>query len=223
MLKSLSRFIAVAALASATLLLPATPAAAHEHREVGDIVMTVGWSSEPTYAGYLNAVGLNLNEHGTRSEEEGPPISDADVEVEVLFGDENSGESTGPLPMEEAFGEPGFFQAPLIPSRPGTYTFRFTGTVGRQEIDEVFTSGPDTFNDAQTPADIQFPAQDPTAGELAQALDQARADNTELVGQVEDAESAAGSARTLAIVGIIAGALGVIVAAIALARRRSAA
>lgn len=223
MLKPLSRFIAVAALASATLLLPASPAAAHEHRVVGDIVMTVGWVSEPTYAGYLNAVGLNLNENGTGGEEEGPPISDAEVEVEVLFGDENSEESTGPLPMEEAFSEPGLFEAPIIPSRPGTYTFHFTGTVGRQDVDEFFTSGPDTFNDAQTPADIQFPAQDPTAGELAQALEQSRADNAELAGQVDDAESDASSARTLAIVGIIAGALGVIVAAIALARRRSAA
>jgi hypothetical protein len=222
-LKSTARFIVVAALASATLFLPAAPAGAHEHREVGDIVMTVGWADEPTFAGYLNAVGLNLNEHGTGGEEEGPPISDAEVEVEVLFGDENSDESTGPLPVEESFGEPGFFQAPLIPSRPGTYTFHFTGTVGRQEIDEFFTSGPETFNDAQTPADIQFPAQDPTTGELAQALEQSRADNTELVAQVEDAESAASSARTLAMVGIIAGALGVIVAAIALARRRSAA
>jgi hypothetical protein len=222
-MKSLSRFIAVAALLPAILLLPASPASAHERRVVGQVSMVVGWSSEPTFAGYLNAVGLNLNELGTGGDEEGPPISDADIQVEVLFGDENSEETTGPLPMEESFGEPGFFQAPLIPSRPGTYTFHFTGTANDQDIDEFFTSGPDTFNDAQTPADIQFPAQDPTAGELAQALEQSRADNTELVAQVEDAESAASSARTLAIVGIIAGALGVIVAAIALARRRSAA
>jgi hypothetical protein len=222
-LKSLGRLIAVAALVFATLFLPAAPAGAHEHRDVGEVSMTVGWTGEPTYAGYLNAVGLNLNEHGTGGEEEGPPISDADIEVEVLFGDENSGESTGPLPMEEAFSEPGLFEAPIIPSRPGTYTFHFTGTAASEDIDEFFTSGPDTFNDAQTPADIQFPAQDPTAGELAQALEQAQADNTELVAQVEDAESAASSARTLAIVGIIAGALGVIVAAIALTRRRSAA
>ena len=162
------------------LVLPAAPAAAHERREVGDIVMVVGWGNEPVYAGYQHPVEVFLSEPGPSEEEEGPPISDADLTVEVFFGSEASGTSSGPLAMEEAFGEPGHFEADMIPTRPGTYTFRFTGAVAGQEIDEVFTSGPDTFSDAGLASGIQFPAQDPTTGELAEAVDRlnARLDET---------------------------------------------
>jgi len=154
-----------------SLLLQAGPALAHESRVVGDVVMVVGWSSEPTYAGFQNAAGVHLSEVGASEEEEGPPISDADIQVEILFGDESSTTTTGPLPMEEAFSEPGLFEADIIPSRPGTYTYHVTGTVAGQEIDEFFTSSEDTFSNVNIPADIQFPEQDPTAGELAQAID----------------------------------------------------
>jgi hypothetical protein len=151
--------------------LPASSAAAHETREVGDIVMTVGWGNEPVYAGYQHPVEVFISEPAPSEEEEGKPISDVDIEVEVFFGAEASGTTSGPLPMEEAFGEAGHFEADMIPTRPGTYTFRFTGTIAGQEIDEVFTSGPETFSDANLAASVQFPEQDPTSGELAERLD----------------------------------------------------
>jgi hypothetical protein len=155
----------------ALVVLPALPAEAHESRVVGDVVMVVGWSSEPTYAGFQNAAGVHLSEVGPSEDEEGPPISDADLQVEILFGDEASSTTTGPLPMEEAFSEPGLFEADIIPTRPGTYTYHVTGTAAGQAIDEFFTSSEDTFSNVNIPADIQFPEQDPTAGELAQAVE----------------------------------------------------
>lgn len=168
------RLLAVAfsmLMSGALLVIQAGPAAAHEHRVVGDVVMVVGWASEPTYAGYQNAAGVHLSEVGPSEDEEGPPISDADLHVEILFGDETSTTSTGPLPMEEAFSEPGLFEADIIPTRPGTYTYHVTGTAAGQEIDEFFTSSDDTFSNVNVPADIQFPEQDPTSGELAEAVD----------------------------------------------------
>jgi hypothetical protein len=221
-LKRSVRTLVAGVVMAAVLLLSAAPASAHEQGQVGDVLMLVGWVNEPTYAGYQNAVGLNLNELGQGQEEEGPPISDAEVQV-VLFGEENAEEVSGPLTMDEAFSEPGLFEADIIPTRPGTYTFHFTGTVAGQEMDEFFTSSEDTFSDVNAPADISFPVRDPSTGDLAQALQQSQAENADLISQVEDAESSARSARTLAIVGIIAGALGVVVAIAALARRRSAA
>ncbi|MGH2692054.1 MAG: hypothetical protein ACRDHM_06085 [Actinomycetota bacterium] len=161
------------------LFLPATSAVAHESRVLGDVVFVAGWGNEPTFAGFAHPVEVFLSEAGASEEEEGPPISDADLEVEVFFGAEASGDSSGLLPMDEAFGEPGHFEADMIPTRPGTYTFHFTGTVAGQEIDEVFTSGPDTFSDARIPSEIQFPEQDPTNGELAESIERlsARVDN----------------------------------------------
>ncbi|MGH2710203.1 MAG: hypothetical protein ACRDH9_03240 [Actinomycetota bacterium] len=164
--------LAAAAIACAALImLPAAPASAHEHRIVGSVEVVVGWGSEPTYAGYLNAAEISVHEVGPSEEGEGPPVSDVELMVEVFFGDEDSDVSTGPLPMEEAFSEPGLFGADLIPTRPGTYTYRFTGTVAGEPFDEVFTSGPDTFSDANVPGEIQFPEQDPTNGELAESIE----------------------------------------------------
>lgn len=170
----------VISICAAILILPAGPAGAHERRVVGDVVMVAGWGNEPVYAGYQHPVEVFLSESVPSEEEEGAPISDAEVQVEVFFGAEPSGVSSGTLPMDEAFGEPGHFEADMIPTRPGTYTFRFTGTVAGQEIDEVFTSGPDTFSDASVPAEIQFPEKDPTSGELSERIDR-------LSGRVDDA------------------------------------
>ena len=175
--------LAIALMIGGAVVLQAAPASAHEQRVVGDVVMVVGWSNEPTYAGYQNAAGVSLSEVGPSEDQEGPPISDADIQVDILFGDETSTTSTGPLPMEEAFSEPGLFEADIIPTRPGTYTYHVTGTVAGQEIDEFFTSSEDTFSNVNVPADIQFPERDPTTGELAQAVEQLREGESDGGGQ----------------------------------------
>jgi hypothetical protein len=209
--KAMGRRTIAAAFLLATcgaLFLPATSALAHETRVVGDVEVVVGWGSEPTYAGYLNAAEITVREVGPSEEEEGPPISDVELQVEVFFGDETSDISTGPLPMEEAFSEPGLFGADLIPTRSGTYTYHFTGTVAGQEFDEVFTSGPDTFSDTNVPGEIQFPEQDPTAGELAERIERlsARGDD-------------AGGGDTALWIAIGSGVIAVIALVTALRRR----
>ena len=199
----------VVAAAAGLLLLPIGSASAHEHRVVGNVAMVVGWGNEPTYAGYLNAAEISLSEPGPSEEEEGPPISDAELQVDVIFGDETSTTSTGPLPMEEAFSEPGVFEADLIPTRPGTYTFHFTGTVAGQEVDEFFTSGEDTFSEVNVPADIQFPEKDPTVGELADAIQ----------GQDSGSQTDSGAALWIAIA---SGVIALIALGLAVRKRPSA-
>jgi hypothetical protein len=221
-MRTIPRTMLAGTLGLAAIVVPAAPAAAHEQRDVGDLSLVVGWSGEPTYAGFLNEVQLIISRRAAGGGEEGPPVEDADIQVEVLFGGEDAEQATQPLPLEPAFDTPGEYLAPIIPSRPGTYSFHFTGTAGGQEIDEVFTSGPDTFSDVEVPADISFPAQDPTAGDLARAVAETQSDAREMRAVVEDAESQASSARTMALVGIVVGVLGLIVAGVALVRRRSA-
>ncbi len=148
----------------------AAPAKAHERRTIGDVEAVVGWATEPAYVGFPNAVQITL------SSPAGQPISDlgaGDLQVEVSFGDQK----TAPLPIAPAFqvgsfGTPGEYHANLIPTRGGEYGFRFFGTLKGQRYDQSYTSGEETFDSPRNPADVSFPAKDPTAGELAARIQQ---------------------------------------------------
>lgn len=43
-------------------------------------------------------------------------------------------------------GTPGDYRGWLIPTRPGKYTFHFTGTIKGDPIDERITASPTTFD-----------------------------------------------------------------------------
>jgi hypothetical protein len=197
------------------VVLPAAPAFAHETRRVGDYEFVVGFKNEPTFAGDKSGVELFL------SDATGDPIvRGVELEVEVQFGDESASFPIEPDFVVGAFGEPGAYGANFFPTRPGQYTFHLTGTVGGQDIDESFTSGPDTFGDVADPKEVSFPAQDPSTGELAARIDQ---EIPRLTAASEDATDSADSAKTLTIVALVAGGLALILAVAALARGRSAA
>ncbi|MGH2683619.1 MAG: hypothetical protein ACRDIX_10340 [Actinomycetota bacterium] len=196
----------------------AQPALAHERREVGNYVFVVGFGEEPAFSNEKNSVGLTLTERQGR--EEKPVVEGADLEVEVVFGEERMTLPIEPRFVVGAFGEPGDYGAFFFPSRPGTYSFHFTGTIGGQEIDETFTSGPETFNDVEDLAAVSFPAQDPTTAQLADRLDRESSRVSQAVGQ---ASNDADLAQILAYVGIGLGAFGLATAAASLARRKRAA
>jgi YtkA-like len=210
--------VALAAAAAVALALPAAPAVAHEHRLVNGADVVVGWLQEPAFAGFLNAVQFTASRSGQ-------PVEDARLEVEVVFGDPDGEERTDPMPLEPAFGTPGEYHSTLIPTRPGRYTFHVTGTMDGP-VDEVFTSGPQTFDDIEEVSGVQFPAQDPSAGELGEAvtqlqqqLDAARAAAREDAASAEDA---AGLARILAIGAAVAALAAVVIALVRRPRSREA-
>jgi hypothetical protein len=193
----------------ALVVAPSFPATAHEHRAVGDHELTVGWLNEPAIAGFQNAVQF------IAAHQDGEPVEEAKLQVEVIFGAEDGAERTEPMPLEPAFGSPGEYRAVLIPSRPGTYTFHVFGTLeAGEEIDESFTSGEETFAEVEDPTALQFPAQDPPAGQLAERIDRVDA----RLGSVGDAATAAArSARDAANTARILGIVGLALAAAALA------
>jgi hypothetical protein len=94
------------------------------------------------------------------------------------------------------------------------------GNLRGQNVDQSFTSSKTSFNDVEDVASIQFPAKDPSTGQLATRIDRAV---PRLETGVREAEDEAGGARTLALVGVLVGAAGLLVAATALvmARRRA--
>jgi len=184
----------------------AGPAAAHERRTVGAYVMSVGWADEPPYAGVRNGVQLLLKDASGKAVTDLPE----DLKVEIIFG----AQKMGPLSLEAAFGRnfgtPGDYRADVIPTRPGNYTFHFVGSLNGQQIDQSFTSSEKTFDPVREAAAIEFPAKDPSPGEMAVLLERlgARVETTQ--SSARSATAAAGQARTLAIVGIVVGVAGMV-------------
>lgn len=216
------RALAVAVLlAAGSLPLFAPPASAHEGRVVGDFEVVVGFATEPAYAGQPNAVQLLLNEHHEAVTDLGD-----ELQVTITFGDQTS----EARPFEAAFevgefGTPGDYRADFAPSQPGSYTFDVTGRFHGQEFDEEFTSGPKTFGDVEDVNAASFPqVAAPSSEELATRIDQESARTADAVSAASAAGSAAddaaASARTLGLAGIVIGALGLVLAVVALASAR---
>ncbi|HEY7526303.1 MAG TPA: hypothetical protein VIA82_05685, partial [Candidatus Limnocylindria bacterium] len=66
----------------------------------------------------------------------------------------------------------GEYDAAIVPTAPGDYTFHVTGKIHDRPIDVTVTSGDETFNVVEGTADIQFPAKLPTLTEIVTHLDQ---------------------------------------------------
>ena len=210
----------VLGLTASLTLLSAGPALAHEVRRVGAYQLIVGFGDEPPYAGLKNSVQLILSKGGQ-------PVTNLTdtLKVEVIVGSLKM-----QLPLEATFdpdthlGTPGDYRAWFIPTVPGKYTFHFFGMVGKQTIDQSFTSSPTTFNDVVDPAQVEFPARVPSGAQIAARMDREfpRLNNAILAAQKQSTDRA-NSARTLAIIGLVAGVVGLIVGgtALAFARRLS--
>jgi hypothetical protein len=211
---------AVVASTLAALLIPllAGPAAAHEEKTVGRYHFVVGFGDEPAYAGEKNSVQLILADANDK------PVTDLTdtLKVEVTTGTaEPLALSMEPFFEVGEFGTPGDYRAFFIPTAPGTYSFHFTGSIKGQKVDQTFKSGPQSFSDIEDPAQVQYPVKQPTGGQLAARADRetARVDAA-LTAERDQAKDDAASARTLAIIGLVVGVLGLVAAGIALARGR---
>jgi hypothetical protein len=206
----LARLVVVLPLTAGLAVAGAVPASAHEPRAAGPVRFVVGWGDEPAYTGFKNSVQVTITEANG-----GTPITDVadSLKVEVTKGSDTM---TVPLVANfrvGAFGTPGDYRAWLTPTRPGAYTFRITGTIHGQTVNESFSSSSTTFNDVEDVASIQFPAKDPTTGQIATRIDR---EVPRMGSAVREAEDEARGARTLAVIGLAVGLAGLLAAAGAL-------
>jgi hypothetical protein len=193
------RLIALGALLVA-LLLP-TPALAHERRDVGKLQFVVGWINEPTFLGEPNGIDLRITDKAS-----GNPVEGAEktLKATIAYG----GGAPKELPIRARFGMKGAYTADVIPTKVGSYVFTFTGTVGDQQVNEKFESGPGRFGDVDDPATLQFPQTVAYAGDLQ--------------AQVQAADARASQATTFGYAGAALGVVGIILGGLALLTRRSA-
>jgi hypothetical protein len=180
----------------------AVPLSAHDAHVVGSYRLEIGWGDEPALAGARNAIVVELTDAAGRT-----PVTDlggGSLSAEVTFGDQRI-----VLPLGRSPEHRNQFQAFIVPTRSGTYTFHITGRVAQQAIDVRSTCSERTFDCVISPSDAQFPVRDPSAGELAERV--ARSSP-----RADQALALADRAATLAFVALAAAALALAVAAAAI-------
>jgi hypothetical protein len=215
----------VSALAIISGVLSPGSASAHEHRTVNEnYEFVVGWLNEPALAYEPNGLSLRITffpngvpeEESEEAEAEGQPVEGLEetLQAEIIAG---GGAAKKELTLEPAFRDPGHYESVIIPTVSGDYTFRVFGDLEGQQIDESFTSGPETFSVIEEVNELQFPEQLPSAAELEASINQSGTSST---GSSESSGSD-DTARALGVIGIIAGVIGLGVGGLAVASRRS--
>jgi hypothetical protein len=156
----------LASLALVAMLGLAAPlfASAHEQRDVdnGKYHFVVGWLNEPAYTGFLNSVDLTVTQAAgapatpaaNAANENGTPVMGLEdtLKVDIIYNDK-----TMNLPISPAFQKPGHYVGYVIPTQAGDYSFHIYGTINGDQVDETFTSGPDTFGTVIDAKTIMFP------------------------------------------------------------------
>jgi hypothetical protein len=224
MRKTSKAIMVVVGVAGLLVALGAAPAAAHEERKVGRYAVAVGFGDEPAYAGTKNSVQMLIRDVNDK-----PVVDLGDtLKVDVSQGTDDAQKLS--MTMEPdfevgEFGTPGDYRAFFIPTAPGVYTFHFTGSIKGQRVDQKFTSSPTTFDEVKDPAEVEFPSKDPTTGQLSARVDRETQRLTQAVAasdqRAKQADDAAGTARLIAIVGVVVGVLGLAAAGFLGLRKRA--
>ena len=161
--------VALSAAALAVLLI-AGVADAHVVKTFGPYSVALGWVHEPTYVGEQNAVQVVIKDASGKAVTD---LNDGDLKVAISVG----GQTSDPLPLLNKFdpdtglGVPGDYEAAVIPTAPGDYTFHLTGSIHSSAVDETAVSSDATFNSVVGATGIQFPNQLPALTDIVTRLD----------------------------------------------------
>ena len=203
------RGLGVALSAAAVALLLITGVAdAHVVKTFGTYSVALGWVHEPTYVGEQNAVQVVIKDAAGKAITD---LNDGDLKVTVSVG----GQTSDPLPLlnkydpDTGLGVPGDYEAPVIPTAPGDYTFHLTGTIHSTAVDETAVSSDSTFNSVVGAAGIQFPNQLPALTDIVTRLDRI---DTRLASPA----AAASPDNSALLAGVGVGIVGILVGLVAL-------
>jgi hypothetical protein len=188
-----SRIVTIALLISLAGFVPLTAPAvsAHEHVTIGEYELTIGWRDEPSVAGVLNGLDLGIVQHFASNNTTYPVVGvETNLRARLSMGLLGINRTLAPQ-----FGRPGWYTFDVIPTRPGTYRVRITGTLNTTAIDAAVN-----LDDVSPASELSFPVADPTATELQNQLAQASA-----------------ALQSQLIIAIAAGVVGILMALAALA------
>ncbi len=129
-------------------------ALAHQSIVVGDAYrVTVGFVTNPAYAGQLNRLDLIVS----TTDDPAEPVEglEASLGAELIAPD---GVNRLQLAIRAVRGQPGHYTADFIPTAVGDYAFRVYGFVGDVEFDELFDHFTHYEPGVADPATISLPA-----------------------------------------------------------------
>jgi hypothetical protein len=166
------RLTAVAVMAAVLGLLGAPSLTlAHERRTIagGKYDVVVGWDSEPAFVNQPNGVGIRVSKARTNPAE---PVTGAEQTLQLQI---RQGGQTRQFPLRAVFGQPGYYVADIVPTRAGDYVLTFTGSVGSDQVSEVFDSADGKFDAVTAVSAIEFPIVAPDPDQVTAQLQAADA------------------------------------------------
>lgn len=240
-LRSATSVTAIAA-ASLLLFLVAGTAQAHVVKSFGTYSVALGWAHEPTYVGAANAVQVIVKDAKGAPVTD---IPDGDLTVVVSISGQTSSPLSldNAFDSDTGLGIPGDYEAPIAPTVPGDYTFHLAGTIHGTVVDETATSSDATFNSVVDSSTVDFPSKLPSISDIVTRLDRIDARTSaapasaapaavaspgpDAAAAAQSAQSAAaaasaaatsaeGDATTALQAGVLVGAIGIVLGAVAL-------
>ena len=160
------------------------PALAHEAIVQGDVRIVAGWAAEPALVGQINGIELTITRNSTAE-----PISNAVAQLDVSV---KKGATSKPLDFQPQ-EEPGVYVAQILPTQTGQFMVVLKGTVAGQAIDNEIE-----IEDVEDTARLAFPPST-TGGFDQEAIAQLKTVIADLASQVDEANIAAGDAKTAAV------------------------
>jgi len=163
---------------------------AHERIVAGDYALTLGWLDEPPVVGLKNAA---LVEVTTAKDDQPVAGAEGTLTAQIMYGGQSK-----ELLLRPIEGQPGVYAGDFIPTRRGTYTLKLGGTINGQpievssEIEEVGSLDSLTFPEPQI----------------------------DLQKSIDALQSELSTTRTIAVVGAALGTIGLVLAGVAIGRRK---
>ena len=209
-----------AAYAHTTSNVPFASAYAHTTIEVGPYEIEAGWQDEPPIVGILNAITIDVREPGD-VEGTSMGISNAfrNLEATVVYGGATKVLDINTDPR------PGHYYAKIIPTKTGSLEVKLVGEINGVEINNIIP-----IEDVESTSVLDFPAtsgsssgQEVTA--LKNAVTSMQKDVSLIKSQVGGIDTSSGNfdvetAYNFGVFGISLGAAGVILAIIAMIKRK---
>lgn len=189
---------------------------AHTTVEVEQFSIEVGWAVEPPVATHRNAVIFIITESAGGGVESGVKNAFRGLDAEV-----RSGGASKPLSINTD-PRPGHYFSDIIPTKTGSYSVEISG-----EIDGIPVSVEVPIEDAESTAILDFPPKSSGGSEDLGPVKQAlTALQRDVAGLREDGSASPGSAQNpgaaydFAVFGLSLGAAGVILAVVAMIKRK---